>query len=80
MKLRKKDKGKFVFVSLWDHAAGDKTIYTETVGWIEKVTPKTLILRYWRTPNDKGFIEEDGDSAIVRSTIKEIRVLADPSE
>ncbi len=78
MKLRKKDRGKFVFVSLWDHATGNQIVYTETVGWIEDITKSTLVLRHWRTPRNHDFTDDDCDDAIVRSTIIDIRELPEP--
>ena len=78
MRLGKKDKGKFVFISLWDHADGDEAAYIETVGWIEAVKKEALILRHWRSPRDADFNDEDGDIAIVRSAIIEIRELPQP--
>lgn len=76
--LRKKDIGKFVFVGFWDHASGGELVYTEAVGWIAGVTSQKLVLRHWRTPKHPGWTPEDGDDAIVRGTIKELRELPEP--
>ena len=78
MRLGKKDRGKFVFVTLWDHATGREIVYTETVGWIDSVTKDTLVLRHWRTPRQEDFNIAGEDDAIVRSAIIDIRELAEP--
>ncbi len=71
-------KGKFVFVTLWDHATGREIVFTETVGWIESVTKNTLVLRHWRTPNQNDLSVAGEDDAIIRRAIIEVRELPEP--
>ena len=78
MKLTADDKGKFVFVTLWDHATGREIVFTETVGWVEDVNEDALILRHWRTPNSSDLSIAGEDDAIVISAIIDVRELPDP--